>query len=127
MSGMSFKISKTIIMTLYLRKSSVDFHLLGEKIRFVKESKYLGVTISNKRQACIITHQISSISKKAERKVNCFRHLGLKSDGMRPAINVQLYKTLVRPVPEYAAQVLNYRHYYYHTHEKDSRNTFEND
>ena len=124
---MSFNISKTKVMTLNLRKSPVDFNLLGEKLKFVEEYKYLGVTISNRRQTSLITHHISSILKKAERKVNCIRHLGFKSDGMRPATSVNLYKTLVRPVLEYAAQVLSYRHYYYHTNEKDSRNTFETD
>ena len=118
-NGMRFKIDKCKVMTLNIRKPTVSFHLLGEEIKFVSEYKYLGVIFSNKRQTSLITHHISTILEKADRRVNCIRHFGFQSDGLRPATSVMMYKTLVRPILEYAAQVLSYRHYYYRSGKKE--------
>ena len=85
------------------------------------EYKYLGVLLSNKRLTSLITTHVSEILKKAERRVNCIRHLGFQRDGLRPATSVTLYKKLVRPILEYAAQVLSYRHYYYYSKHTDDR------
>ena len=74
---------KCKIMTLNLRKPNVGFILLGKELEVVCEYKYLGVIISNKRQTSLITHHISSILKKAERRVNSIRHLGFQSYGVR--------------------------------------------
>ena len=102
---------KCKVMILNLRKPTVSFHLLGEEIKFVSEYKYLGVKFSNKRQTSLITHHISTILEKADRRVNCIRHFGFQRDGLRPATSVMMYITLIRPILKYAAQVLSYRHY----------------
>ena len=99
-------------MTLNSRKTCDPFFLAGNPIDFVSEYKYLGVTLSNKRQTSLITHHISSISEKAEESANCLRHLGFNRDGLRPETSLRMYKILVRPILEYASQVLSYRHYY---------------
>ena len=112
-NGMRFNIDKCKVMTLNLQKPIESFYLLGEEVKFVNEYKYLGVTFSNKRQTSLITHHISTIVEKAERRINCIRHFGFQSDGLRPVTSIMMYKTLVRPILEYAAQVLCYHHYYY--------------
>ena len=81
----------------------------------MNEYKYLGVTLSNKRQTSLITHHISAILGKADRRLNCIRHFGYHSDGLRPSTGIMMYKTLVRPILEYASQVLSYRHYYFNS------------
>ena len=118
-NGMRFKIDKCKVMTLNLQIPKESFYLLGEEVKFVSEYKYLGVTFSNKRQTSLITHHISTILEKAERRINCIRHFGFQSDGLRPATSIMMYKTLVRPILEYAAQVLCYRHYYYRSGKKE--------
>ena len=77
------------------------------------------MTFSNKRQTSLITHHISKISEKADRRINCIRHFGFQSDGLRPVTSVMMYKTLVRPILEYAAQALSYQHYYCQSCKKD--------
>ena len=111
-NGMKFNTDKCKVMTLNLRKSPVCFYLQGKKLSFVNEYKYLGVTISNKRQTSLITHYISKVLEKAKERVNCIRHFGFQRDGLRPATSVMMYKKLVRHLLEYAAQVLSFRHYY---------------
>ena len=118
---MTFNNSKCKVMTLNLRKPPVTFKLFGKNIDSVTEYKYLGVKLSNKRQTSLVTQQISSILE-AGRRVNCIRHYGFSSDGLRPATSIKMYKILVRPILEYAGQVLSYRHYYYYSNGNDSRN-----
>ena len=55
---------------------------------------------------------MSFILEKAEDRANCLRHLGFNRDGLRPETSLRMYKILVRPILEYASQVLSYRHYY---------------
>ena len=120
-NGMQFKISKCKIMTLNLRKPDVTFFLLGEKLDFVNKYKYIGITSSNKRQTSLITHHISAILEKVELRINSIRHLGFSCDGLRPATSISMYTTLVRPILEYASQVLSYRHYYFSSKIKHDR------
>ena len=77
-NGMRFKTSKCKVMTLNIGKSPVPFFLAEEIIDFVREYKYLGVKLSNKRQTSLITHHITSILEKAEDRVNCIRNLGFR-------------------------------------------------
>ena len=46
---------------------------------------------------------IRELLEKAEERVNAIRHKGFKSDGLRPETTVRMYKTLVRPIIEYAS------------------------
>ena len=50
--------------------------------------------------------------EKAERRLQCIRHLGFHEDGLRIDTAIRMYKILVRPILEYCAQVLTYRNYY---------------
>ena len=111
-NSMTFNIGKCKIMILNLRKPATRFYLAGKEIKFTDRYKYLGVTLSNRMQTSLITHHISSILEMAEKRVNCIRHFGFQGDGLRPATSVKMYKTLVRPILEYASQALSYKHYY---------------
>ena len=75
--------------------------------------KYLGVVLSNTRLTSLYTQHFARVIEKAEKRVNCVRHFGFESDGLRPATCLSMYKILVRPILEYASQVLSYRHYYF--------------
>ena len=39
--------------------------------------------------------------------------MGFEKDGLRPETSIRMYKTIVRPILEYGAQVLSYKHYYF--------------
>ena len=62
---MCFNIDKCKVMTLNLTRSPMPFYLLNRKLAFVREYKYLGVTISNKRQTSLLTQHVSTIFAKA--------------------------------------------------------------
>ena len=118
---MRFNVSKCKVMTLNLRKPQAPFFLLGDKLDSVSEYKYIGIKISNKRQTSLITHHIKAILEKAEKIINCIRHFGFSSDGLRPATGIKMYKILVRPLLEYASQVLSYRHNYIKSQKTQTR------
>ena len=84
----------------------------------VQVYKYLGGVISNTTLTSLFTRHISRAISKAEKRMNCIRHFGFDSDGLRIATCVWMYKVLVRPTLEYAAQVLSYRHYYFTSRRK---------
>ena len=69
--------------------------------------------MSNTRLTSLITEHVSHVIENATKRVNCIRHFGFTSDGLRPQTSIEMYKILVRPILEYAAQVLNYRHHYF--------------
>ena len=85
----------------------------GKLLKIVKWARYLGIIISRRRLTTLYGKYIQNILEKAEARTNVIRHLGYHSDGLRPVTSVSMYKTLVRPMLEYAAQVLSYKHYYF--------------
>ena len=91
-----------------------------KELEIVKNFKYLGVVYSNIRQTSLYTRHIRNIIEKAEKRINCVRHFGFDSDGLRPATSIRMYKILVRPILQYAAQVLNYKHFYF-THKRQNK------
>ena len=111
-NGMSFNISKCKAMVLNRSKKGLSFSLSGTEIEIVEKIKYLGVIWSRSRQTSLYSRHISKMLEKAETRINAIRHMGFHSDGLRPETSVRMYKILVRPILEYAAQVLSYSHYY---------------
>ena len=112
-NGMSFNNDKCKILVLNASKKDHSFKLLGKEVEIVKMVKYLGVLLSRSRQTSLYTSHISKMIAKAETRVNSIRHMGFHSDGLRPETSTRMYKILVRPIMEYAAQVLSYKHYYF--------------
>ena len=121
---MAFNNDKCKIMMLNTPGKEVDFQLGSACLEKVTEYKYLGVVFSNKRLTSLYTHHFKRVVERAEKRINCIRHFGFDSDGLRPATCISMYKILVRPILEYAAQVLSYRHYYFTTPSKP-RTIFE--
>ena len=79
----------------------------------------MGVILSRRRQTSLYNNHIRQMLAKAETRANVIRHAGFHSDGLRPMTSTSMYKTLVRPILEYAAQCLSYKHYYFK--EKESK------
>ena len=77
------------------------------------KQKYLGVILSRSRLTSLYGPHITKVLEKAEAKANALRHMGFNRDGPRPETSIRMYKTLVRPILEYAAGALSYKHYYY--------------
>ena len=44
--------------------------------------------------------------------MNVIRHKGIQRDGLRPEASIRMYKIIVRPIQEYAAQVFSNQNYY---------------
>ena len=112
-NGMQFNIDKCKVLPLNVGMKGLIFKLMGKILKLVKRAKYLGVTLSRTRLTTLYSNHIERALEKAEAKTSAIRHLGYHSDGFRPETTVSMYKTIVRPTLEYAAQVLSYKHYYF--------------
>ena len=110
---MSFNIDKCKVLVLNAGLKGLTFNLFGQSMELVTETKYLGVLLTRSRQTSLYGKHISQILEKAEARVNAIRHMGFRSDGLRPETSVKMYKILVRPMLEYADQVLSYKNYYF--------------
>ena len=111
---MEFNVSKCKAMVFNRPISTISsrFRLRGQTIKAVQEYKYLGVLLSTKRLTNLFSKHFAKSIEKAERRLQCIRHLGYHKDGLRIETAIRMYKTLVRPILEYCAQVLTYRNYY---------------
>ena len=115
LNGMKFNAGKNKCMVLPLNTGlkGLQFNLDGENIEVITKTKYLGVLLSRSRLTSLYGKHIREILEKAEERVSVIRHKGFTSDGLRPETTVRMYKTLVRPILEYASQVISYKHYYF--------------
>ena len=112
-NGMAFNTDKCKILTLNTKGKDLIFNLSSHILEKVEIIKYLGVVFSNIRQTSLYTRHFKRIIDKAQKRINCIRHFGFVSDGLRPSTCVKMYKVLVRPILKYVAQTLSYRHYYF--------------
>ena len=112
-NGMTFNISKCKVLVLNAKMTGLSFHLLGKALEIVTKTKYLGVIYSRNRLTSLYGTHIAKVLEKAEARANALRHMGFHKDGLRPEPSVRMYKALVRPILEYAAGALSYKHYYY--------------
>ena len=110
---MSFNTKKCKVMVLNKGLKGLAFTLSGKRIEIVKEFKYLGVIMTTSRLTSLWRKHIAKVIEKAEARVNVIRHMGFHKDGLRPETSIRMYKTLVRPIIEYAAEVLSYKQYYF--------------
>ena len=90
-----------------------EFILSGKSLEIVTKIKYLGIIFSRSRLTTLFGKHMAKVLEKAETRVNLIRHLGFERDGLRPETSIRMYKTMVRPILEYGAQVLSYKHYYF--------------
>ena len=110
---MTFNIDKCKIMVLNRSVKGIEFKLGKKCLEIVKIYKYLGILFSITRLTSLYTQHFARLIEKVEKRINCVRHLGFESDGLRPATCLCMYKVLVRPILEYASQVLSYKHQYF--------------
>ena len=121
-NGMSFNIDKCKVMPLNCAKKNINLSIYNQPLEIVDSYKYLGILISRTRLTSLYSAHISRIIRKAEGRVNCIKHLGFKCDGLRPVTCIiKMFKVLVRPILEYAAQVISYRKYNNPRKNKDSQ------
>ena len=112
-NGMRFNIDKCKVLPLNVGLSGLEFRLMEDPLKIVRWAKYLGIILSRGRLTTLYGKHIQQVLEKAEARANTIRHLGYNRDGLRPQTSIAMYKTLVRPTLEYAAQALSYKHYYF--------------
>ena len=114
-NGMRFNSGKhkCIVLPLNTGLKGLAFNLDGVGIEIVSMARYLGVLLSRSRLTSLYGKHVAQVLEKADVRAKVIRHKGFQSDGLRPETAIRLYKTLVRPILEYASQVLSYKHYYF--------------
>ena len=115
---MTFNRTKCKVLVLNVKKEGLSFTLNGDEgelcdeIELADRIKYLGVTLSRTRLNTLYREHTKKVLDKANVRLNSIKHLGYHRDGFRPETSTRMYKILVRPILEYAAQVLSFRYYY---------------
>lgn len=101
--GMQINTDKTMCITVTHRKAPLHFNytLSGAEIKHVNTVKYLGVTIT---QSLKWNAHIDQVSARAFKQLGFLRR---KLSGTSPQVKLTAYKTLIRPILEYAAIVWN--------------------
>ena len=96
---MEFNVTKCHVMSITNKKTpfKFDYHLHNQKLEKVKSSKYLGVEISSDMKW---SNHIAQITSKANR-TSAFITRNLK--GCPRKTQLHCYKSLVRPILEYAS------------------------
>ena len=110
---MSFRLDKCKVMVFNRKPEGLHFYMAGEELEIVLQYKYLGILLSSSRpQNTLYREHFTKVMEKAERRIQCIKHLGYHQDGLRPQTAIRMYKTLVRPLLEYGAQVITFRRHY---------------
>ena len=105
------KKSKVLIIHRKPKKhAGLHWTLGSEKLEIVKTYKYLGVNMGQtvglgSRESPFKEYHLRILAS-AKVRLGMVKHLGLSKDGLRPLTAIRLYKTLVRPILEYAAAVI---------------------
>ena len=110
---MSFSLDKCKVMVFNRKPEGLHFYMAGEELEIVNQYKYLGILLSSSRpQNTLYREHFTRVKEKAERRIQCIKHLGYHQDGLRPQTAIRMYKILVRPLLEYGAQVITYRRHF---------------
>ena len=112
-NGMKFNTGKCKVLLLNVGLKGPSFTLHGKSLEKVKTFKYLGVTLSRSRLTTLYGKHIKKVLEKAETRANVIRHMGFCKDGLRIETAIRMYKILIRPILEYATQVISLKHYYF--------------
>ena len=121
-NGMCFNVTKCKVMVLNGANEQRIWKLFDQTLEVKKLYKYLGVTLSSTRLTSLYTNHFNKIIKKASKRLHCIRHFGFERDGLRPLTSIRMYMVLIRPILEYAAQTLSFRHYYFKTTKNENNN-----
>jgi len=88
---------KFLRITNKINYISMHYFIKGQEIQEVSSAKYLGVTID---QHLTWNNHVKQVTNKAN-KIKCFLQRNLKHCPIN--VKVNCYKSLVRPIPEYAS------------------------
>ena len=108
--------SKVLIvhqMKLPKQKRTPILTLNDKQLQIVNEFNYLGITVSRDGDVSNNTPTpynafIKNAIQKAKKRAGVVALLGTHKDGLRPVTAARLYKSLVRPILEFGAQVVCY-------------------
>jgi len=112
-NGMKFNTEKCNVLLLNVGLKGPSFSLHGKTFEKVKTFKYLGVILSRSRLTTLYEKHIKKVLEKAETRANVIRHMGFSKDGLRIETAIRMYKILIKPILEYATQVISLKHYYF--------------
>ena len=117
---MQFNLSKSEVMVFFsskpakARRKQLRFSIGGGALRVVTELKYLGIRISDRGDLssgqghrgykCFLARTL----ERAEVRIARVRGFGFHQDSLLHATAVRLYKALVRPILEFATQVVSF-------------------
>ena len=105
--GYSFAPEKCKVMKLHVPKNTDSKIYMGaHTLEVVDSYKYLGIVFESAHQNYKI--YLDSIIQKIATRSMQLRAIGLDKDGLRATTAIKIYKTLVRPLIDYAAQVLHF-------------------
>jgi ribonuclease HI len=98
--NLKFNTGKTKLMLFTNRRNFTKppIYLYGERLEYVREMRYLGVTLDDKLSW--LPHIKKTAQKATYTLMQCRKMVG-KSWGLKPKVNRWLYITLVRPVLAY--------------------------
>ena len=85
------------------RVAGVNWTLFGQKVKVVNEYVYLGTTLTTNPTSW--TRHLLSAIKTAKRKTADLLWLSRRDRGIRPRTAIALWRSMVRPVLEYASEV----------------------
>ena len=100
-TGSCSSIQQNVVLTVTNKRNPIvtEYTIRGQLLAAVTSARYLGVTITDKVNW---SQHIDSITKKANRTLGILRR-NLKISSI--SIKEQAYKTLVRPLVEYASPI----------------------
>jgi hypothetical protein len=106
---MQFHPAKCTVLTVTNKRNPIvtEYTIRGQLLSAVTSARYLGDTITDKVNWSIVNWNIDSITNKANRTLGFLRR-NLKISSI--SIKEQAYKTLVRPLVEYASPVWDPHH-----------------
>ena len=85
------------------RAAGVKWTLFGQNVKVVNEYVYLGTTLTTNPASW--TSHLLSVIKTAKRKTADLLWLSRRDRGIRPRTAIALWRSMVRPVLEYASEV----------------------
>jgi hypothetical protein len=106
---MQFHPAKCTVLTVTNKRNPIvtEYTIRGQLLSAVTSARYLGDTITDKVNWSIVNWNIDSITNKANRTLGFLRR-NLKISSI--SIKEQAYKTLVRPLVEYASPIWDPHH-----------------
>ena len=106
-NGYAFAPTKCKVMVFHVPQKELRPVFLGNHtLELVQAYKYLGIVFESAHQN--YKQYLDSILQKILVRSTQLKAIGMDKDGLRATTAIKLYKSLVRPLIDYAAQVLHF-------------------